>query len=552
MKRLLVILCLFLIFYAVSFAQTDEIQLTLNGQPVELTSPIRQTESGHFLVPMDEFFGLLQIPVDELPTRHLGVFRDNIYVKFRLDSPYYELNGREFRWTNLPTRRGDVAYIEIDVFLKYMDLAYTFNESKQLLELRSTRALDLYRPDAAALKQVPSLRTGLRYSVPNFWTRQDPGYGATILGQKIVFHLEKLPSNMTGIEDAITDFLALPRLNLTDFEVMPVRYYDTNLFRVTWYRYHSSKPLAEDSGQTENLLLGFFELNQQYFAAILESNLGDPPYLEQLFQDILDSVQSGTYSIDSLSEHYVEFRNYSENRTFISTPIYSNIRTAGQLPFRGNINPDIEYLDVIVKKGPRSFEYQIPVTYGSFDQSIPIPFGLGFHQVTIMLPDNVPLADDFYLEEDNRTLIKLSVINRTLGESLLVSSSKLVNKNHELVLAAVSDIPDDRTNYDKAEAAFAKLDQFSLSQHETIDQLLSDQSGNSQAVAAVYTSYLRAMNIPSRILKTHFGSEYYVEFFSNGKWVFTRPGNYVRAKDDPRRYFDVERPQGIRIDLLDY
>lgn len=552
MKRILFIFFLILIISSVSFAETGDMELTINSQPVVLEHPIILTPSGGFFAPMEEFFGAMRIPLDELPSRHLAVFRDNIFVKFRPDYPLYELNGREFRWQTMPTTRDDVLYIEIDVFLKYMDLAYSYDEENHQLDVRSSQNLDFYRPDSTALKQVPSLRTGLRYSVPNFWNRLDSGYGTVLLDQEIIFNLDRLTSTEPNLEDAVIEHLADPTLDLLGLDFMPVRSLQTPLFKASIHHYHRISQDPDETTETRISLWGFFELDNQFYSANLESNLADQAYLEQVFEDILESIESNTYSIDSLSEHYVEFNNYSLHRAFISSPVYSNIMTAGQLTFRGNIQPDIEYLDVLVKKGRRTFEYQIPVTYGSFDEPIPIPFGLGFHQVTVLLPDTIEPADDVYLEEDPRTLIKFSVINRTLGESLLLSSSKLVNKNHELVQAAVSDIPVRSTNYEKAEQAFAKLDQFSFSTNQTLDQLLSDNTGNSQAIASVYTSYLRAMDIPSRILKTRYGQDYYVEFFSNGKWIFTRPGNFIRDRQPMSRYFGVSKPSAIQLDLLDY
>lgn len=552
MKRFVILILLALISLAPSFAEDESIELTINSQPVELEHPIIQTESGQFLAPMEEFFTALRIPIDQLPSRHLSVFRDNIFLKFRQDYPLYEVNGREFRWTNVPSMRDGVVYIEINMFLKYMDLAGHFDEKTNRLDIRTSRALDFYRPESTAQKQVPSIRTGLRYLVPSFWNRQEFGYGVNLMGQTVSISFDRLPANETGLEDAITNYMADQASQVSSLDPLPKRSLTLPLFNATIASFQRRLAPTDDPMGYRFSQWGFFELNGQYFVANLESNLNDQPYLIQLFDDILESVESSTLSIDSLSEHYVEFRNYSLFRTFISSPIYSNIRTNGQLNFRGNIDSSVEYLDVIVKKGRRTFEYQIPVTYGAFDEPIPIPFGLGFHQVTILLPEGVESADDFYLEEDSRTLLKLSVINRTLGESLLTSSSKLVHKDHELIQAAIKDIPSQLTNYQKAEKAFALLDQFSASNNDTLDMLLADNTGNSKALAAVYTSYLRAMNVPTRILKTSQGSDYFVEFYSNGKWIFTRPYQYMRNKITMSRYFDVSRPKDIQLDLLDY
>lgn len=548
----MILLLLVFISLAPSFAEDESIELTINSQPVNLEHPIIQTEGGQFLAPMEEFFTALKIPIDELPSGHLSVFRDNIFLKFRQDYPLYEVNGREFSWINVPTMRDGVVYIEIDMFIKYMDLADHFDEKNSHLDIRTSRALDFYRPESTAQKLVPSIRTGLRYLVPSFWNRLEFGYGIDLMGQTMSISFDRLPANETGLEDAIINYMADPARKVSSLEPLPRRSLTLPLFNAKVASYQRKLSPTDDPMGYRYSQWGFFELNGQYFVANLESNLNDQPYLIQLFDDILESVESSTLSIDSLSEHYVEFRNYSLFKTFISSQIYSNIRTDGQLNFRGNIDSSVEYLDVIVKKGRRTFEYQIPVTYGSFDEPIPIPFGLGFHQVTILLPEGADTADDFYLEEDKRTLLKLSVINRTLGESLLTSSSKLVNKDHELVQETIRQIPSELTNYQKAEKAFALLDQFSESHNDTLELLLADGTGNSQALAAVYTSYLRAMNVPARLLKTSRSSDYFVEFYSNGKWIFTRPYQYMRNKITMSRYFDVPRPKDIQLDLLDY
>lgn len=552
MKRFLIFLLFLGLTLSLSFAEDETISLMINAQPVTLEQPIIQTEDGRFLAPMEEFFTALQIPIDELPSRHLSVFRDNIFLKFRPDYPLYEVNGREFRWINMPTMRDEVIYIEIDMFIKYMDLGYSYNSEERLLDIRTSRALDFYRPESTAQKQVPSIPTGLRYSIPSFWLRQEVGYGVTLQDQTIAIQFDRLPPNETGLEDAIINYLADPARNITLLDPLPKRSLKLPLFNAIVAPYQRPLGPTDDPLTYRYSQWGFFELSGQYFVANLESNINDQPYLIQLFDDILASVESNTYSIDSLSEHYVEFRNYSLFRTFISSPIYSNIRTAGELTFRGNIQSNVEYLDVIVQKGKRLFEYQVPVTYGAFDEAIPIPFGLGFHQVTILLPEGLDTADDYYLEEDSRTLLKLSVINRTLGESLLTSSSKLVNKDHELVQEAIQDIPTNLTNHAKAELAFKQLEQFGVSRNDTLEQLLADGTGNSKAIASVYTSYLRAMNIPARLLQTRNGIDYFVEFFSNGKWIFTRPYQYVQSPVAMSRFFDVKKPTDIQLDLLDY
>lgn len=556
MKRLIILLTLILLISGCSFAQSEEIHLNINGQAVNLEHPIIWADNGEFLVPMEAFFAALQIPIDELPSGQLAVFRDNIFVKFRPNFSLYEVNGREYRWRNIPAYRNEVLYVPIDMFIQYMDLDADFDKDSLTLNVRSTRALDFFHPESTATKQVPSLRTGLRYSVPNFWKRMDPGYGAQLQEHPLLFDLDRLRSEASELESAIQEFLIQPEQQLSGYQALPVRELSCPLFDAQIYPFIRQAPTpssdSEKEASTHQIQFGFFEINDAFYVAKLQSSLADSSYLEQLLDDILMSIQSATLSIDALSEHYVEFRNYSRFNSFISSPIYSNIPVSGHLSFRGNIDPAIEYLDVIVSRGRRHFEYQIPVSYGTFSDSIPIPFGLGFHQVNILLPENVDTAEDFYFEEAPNTLIKFSVINRTLGEGLLVSSSKLVNTQHELVQQTIEAIPEDLTNYAKAKQAFAELEQFNPSSNQTLEQLLNDSTGSSKAVAALYTSYLRAMNIPTRLVKPPHSQEYYVEFFSNGKWVFTRPMNYVRVKDNIDVYFDVSRPIGMVLDILDY
>ena len=553
MKRLVIISLLLLCLSFTSHAATTEIALHINGQAVELEHPLIETQPDVLLAPMEEFFAALQVPVDILPNDYRAVFRDNIFIKFRTDYNRYEINGREYAWTVTPRLIDGVLYGPIDVFLRFMDLEGSFSPEEQVLDIRTSRAIVSFRPDSYATKQVSSLGTGLTYSVPTFWEAQDSGgYGTRLLNQRILIDLKRIITDQDNLRDISHEYLLERTAAHDGFQVQPLRTLDSGLFEAFIYTYRLINPKLPAEQENHIISYGFFELNNQFFVAVLDSNLRDNNFLDQVLNDVLRSIQSKTYSIDSLSEHYVEFRNYSRFFSFISSPIYSNIQVSGELAFRGNLDPAIEYLDVLVEKGDRDFEYQIPVVYGSFDDRIPIPFGLGFHRVTILLPESIEGQEDLYLQEDDSTLLKFSVINRALGESLLVSSSKLVDKNHEQVQAAVAPIDESLTNYEKAYQAFLLLEQFGSSSHTTMEQLLATGSGSSKAVASLYTAYLRAMDIPTRMVRNSLIEEYFVEFFSNGKWIFTRPSHYIRVKDRIEVYFDVPRPQGIQIELLDY
>lgn len=531
-----------------TFAQTEPtpVNIQINAEPQLFSDPMLRDERGHFLAPMAEFFQKTGIQYDLSDDGEVIAFRDNIFIKFRPHHTTYALNGKELTW-DVPARyHGSTLYVSLSPFIRYTDLRATFDEETQTLHVTSGLFFE-QRRSRGLLKRLDIPGSQISVSIPYFWERTEPT--SFRLNPK-VGHLtfdvafeqvDPAASLREQMEKARENTSIPPEYSMFENREQLI---DNNTFYTRRYRGAPDPTqilLEETPPHFPYLSFSYFRIGDQLYTFTFRSDLSDIDSQVEVEQQILESVYSKIFSVDTLSEHYVEYALFRSLNMFLESPLYSNMTLNNQLRLKGAIDPDIESLEVTLLRQERSFQYTIPVREGFFNELVPVPFGLGFHRLILSAPTaktSDETSEKLHFGEAGTLLLKCSLINLSETEALYVSPSKEVLSRDPRVLAAVAGLDKNNLDYQNAQTLFKKLiDVYSIGEAESMREALQEKSGTPYALSLIYTAQLRAAGIASRIVRDEDSNRHFVEFYSNGEWIPTNPAGYISGSSKDERLF---------------
>lgn len=524
MKRKEKILLLLMIFPLLG-AGLRPLDLKLNGNLLE--APLLE-EEGEFYMPIKAFSQLTSMQLTERSDGNLILFRDNIFIKFNLNSNTYYLNGKEYTWKEAPFKKGREIYIPYRIILDYMNYNYQLDEEGLSI---TGGAYDISLSYQQNRQRVDFVDAKISYAIPYFWTRISPN---SFYHQETDTSLEVM---VFPLEDARLEDLMEKRLKEKD---------------LAGYKELSSKNFHV---QGKKALQQGYEKGSSYLGIsylTLETRLVETTFKSQgsplasainLEDEILSSVHFNAYTIDEMEEHYVELGPFYAMKTQLETPVYSNKLVSNHLLLKGQIHPSVRKLHAQVKRGKRSFDYSFDVDEdGSFTARIPIPFGLGFHSLTLSLAqeEETQPGDSLDFFTDGRALMKFSVLNTNLNEGLYLSYSDQVPSQHERIKELAQEVKDIDYDYEKAQALLLALgENFKAGSIKDPEEALEAGKLGRQSAALVYGALLRNSGVPTRIISNRSLSLYGVEVLSNGIWHKIDPYGYLRDPSSSLAYMSL-------------
>jgi transglutaminase-like putative cysteine protease len=295
---------------------------------------------------------------------------------------------------------------------------------------------------------------------------------------------------------------------------------------------------------------------------------------EGIFNAVMDTFQISKITIDENAEHYIELNKFFEYKTALTTPIYSNMMADGQFKFEGDVqnNEDnrLKGYHIVITKDDETIAYYAPLMANHFSASVPLPFGVGKHDISIYVdePSDVPaqaktsdLSLDDYIEEvitdednsDPKDLImRFSILNTSDDENkYLLPSSYIDYDNNDVYTIANSITFDQTSEYGKAKAVYLwVLKNYTYTEDTsnqaiyTAHEMLGYREGSDFELTLLYTGLLRALDIQARVVRgtSEDYSHYWVEVYLNGKWIVTDIASDVMSKNifSAQKYFDID------------
>lgn len=514
------------------------VDIKLNGKVID--TPLLSSEEEFFL-PIKTFSQLTSMQFTERSSGDVIIFRDNIFIKFNINSNIYYLNGKELKWKNPPFKKNNELYVPYRVLLDYMNFHYNLDDKEISITGGSQDVSLSYLQNR---QKVDFVDAKISYILPFFWKRSSPNSFSQEETDSFI-EVTTGPLGEGDLEDVISR--RLEELELEDFD----RNDSKNLLiegRRILHRSFIKKD--KDDKMTSYYGLSFFTLENRYVETFFFNHSQSPSSAIKLEEEILSSLQLNAYTIDEREEHYVELGGFFALGMELDLPLYSNMVVDKVLVLKGSIHPSVTRLRATVKRGKRSFDYSFPVEEGKFKARIPIPFGLGFHSLSLAIPASEEELSqeglDFFEGQDS--LLMFSLLNTSLEEGLLLSYSDSILSQEELVGELSSQVKGLSYDYDKARRLMEILgDNFSLGTVVGPGQALETRTLDRKTSALIYGALLRRSGIPTRIISNKSQTLFGVEILSNGLWHILDPYGYLREGKDsslfmslPKDYFGRE------------
>ncbi len=513
-------------------AALSPVALKLNGKLIE-DAPLLEKQ-GDLFIPLNYFSKLTSLQFTQRSNGDVLLFRDNIFIKFNVNSSTYFLNGKEFKWVTPPFSEKGELFIPYGTLLNFMNFQYSYDDEDKILTLASG-GYDVSLSYLQNRQKVDFAEGKISYNLPFFWQRLSPNsFSAQTSEMKI--DVESSPLGEKSLDEAMKERLA--QKHLEDFTKKAPR----QLFV-------EGKPIITQ-GYTKKEDQGFYYYGYSYFT--LENRLVETSFYThssslnsvlKLEEEILLSTQFNAYSIDDMEEHYVELAPFFAMQMTLEEALYSNMLVDNILHFKGKIHPTVKELQATVKRGKRRFNYTFPTEEGHFDAEIPIPFGLGFHSLSItMNPSSTEeiLDSPLIFNEDEHLILKVSLLNTSLDEGLYLSYSDLVLTEDDHIRKISALVKDRSFDYTKAEVLLTLLkENFTTGGSDEPHIALEDKALSKKSAALIYAALLRSSGVPTKVLSNKSQSIYGVEILSNGLWHIVDPYNFLLDQEPPSKYMSL-------------
>lgn len=547
--------------------------------------------NGEIMVSARSFFEKVGAQVLKIEaTGEVIAYRDNIFVKLRPHSKVAFVNGRS---KNMPvhtiTVKGDL-FISASFAAKTLEMSHTGDNTTHAISINyRENILEYQQFGFRHFKRATLPNWGISFYIPEYWQKSelDPNRFET----DGIFESYALVAGYEPLGPQFTRQLYRDRL----IEALIAEHGDA--FHLVS---NSTQKLGEYlsdvvafevklTNETKHYILYvFYEQNIGY------TLLGEYQKFDEFSdsQDIFDLIAS-TFSITKLTineqlEHYTELGSFHKHGVSFRKPIHSNMPVNNQFVFTGYLeNPEnIKGFHVIVTKDGDESVFYVPVIDGGFNTRVFTPFGLGKHNVTVVLDRALEAEEeavnvDIPISETETEAIETPTFSEILDA--LVRDAQLLTVDTDTVdtimkfsvLNISSDrirylLPSDYVNYDATELynisnalTFRLTNQASKSRalydwiiesfiySETVQderittalELIDETRANSIELCILYTGLLRSVDIPARIVKgTSIDStEYWVEAYINGSWFVSDIAKGTRDKNTALEHFGLDQ-----------
>lgn len=546
MKKLRKILLLILLLPLLG-AALSPVDLNLNGKFVEET-PLLEKQ-GELFIPIEPFSKLTSLQFREKNKGDIILFRDNVFIKFNTNSSTYFLNGKEFTWKNPPFVENGELYLPYRILLDFMNFQYSYNAEKKLLELATGTGYDVSLSYRQNRQKVDFAEAKISYNLPYFWKRTSLNSFSS-LENSLKIEVSSRPLGEEKPADAIKRLVE--EKSFDDFEKRTPRQLFVEATSIANYGY-----VKKEQDLYYYYGLSYFTLENRLIETAFCAQGATLEPILKLEEDILSSAQFNAYTIDDMQEHYVELEAFTSLKMSLDDPLYANMLVDNTLAFKGEINPSIKELHATVKRGDRRFYHSFAVKEGKFDTSIPIPFGLGFHSLSIALsppPEEESRASSLPYSEDKNILLRFSLLNTSLDEGLYLSYSNLVPTQREEIGILSYQVRNKSFDYYKAEALLSLLkENFSLGKVDDPLLALEEKTLSKKSAALIYAALLRRAGVPTQVISNISQTIYGVEILSNGRWIVIDPYRFLLNEDPPLEHMSLDQDHfGTRAYYYDF
>jgi transglutaminase-like putative cysteine protease len=241
-------------------------------------------------------------------------------------------------------------------------------------------------------------------------------------------------------------------------------------------------------------------------------------------------MQLNAKTIESTSEHYIEYSAFFNYNFHLETKFISNEEVRSKFAIKGlTSNYDtIERLYAVVSKGDQKTSFNIPLTdTGDFDSFLYTPFGVGKHNITLYAKTKDTTKDEAVLQF---SVINLSSkVTKYLIPSLYAQSDTVEARSLASFLTHQT-----TSSYLRAQAIYEYIISDISLESETFESLENLKTSNEVIISETATpleanillaTLLRATNIPSKVYMGQIGTRiyYFVSAEINGVWSVFDP-----------------------------
>lgn len=534
--------------------------------------------NGEIMVSARTFFEKVGAQVLSIEsTGEIIAYRDNIFLKFRPNTREAFINGQT------KTMPVHAVTIKGDLFIS-ASYAATMLEMSHSKDLSSRSLLIGYRENVLEYRQFgyrhfkrASLPNwGISFYIPEYWQKSETE--SNRFETDGLFESYALVAGYEPLGQSFTRQLFRERL-LDDLKTQngdAFHLVSTSTLRLGEYLSDViSYEIKTTDGIKYYILYVFFEQNIGY------TLLGEYHRFDESSEskDIFDLIAS-TFSITKLSineqlEHYTELGSFHKIGVRFRKTIYSNMPVNNQFAFTGTLTApeDIKGFNIIVTKDGEQAAFYVPVFDGSFNTRIFTPFGLGKHNITVVLDreteskgdiaeESIPdseaadlnpvfsiVLDELVMEalqstvdvNSVDTIMKFSVLNISAdrirfllpSDYINYDSPALYNISNALTFRLTNQATKSRALYEWVVENYIYSETIREERLATALELIDRSRANSVELCILYAGLLRSVDIPARIVKgiSLDVTDYWVEAFINGRWFVSDIASDVRDKN---------------------
>jgi len=515
-------------------------------------------KDGRTMVPMRAIFEYLGASVSWYEkTRNVVAYKDNMFIKLKIDSKTAYKNGKSFNLDAAPMIKNGRTLVPVRFVSESLGMNVNWDSETRTVVLNYEEGVEILKEiDDITYKLVSLNDYGLKFMIPYYWNQSDnEGHVFTHEDEenKIKMTIDIKQFEKPKSLDKFTEENKLNLLEKYKNNIVIVgndtKEINNIKVNVVQLRNSSSEP------EVKQVLYFFTTSNYGYIITFSYYSEGNDSQLQNMFSAIIDTIEIGSLTVDVQDEHYIEYDEFFKKGFKLDSEIYSNMDVENRLKFKGTIskNVNLEYIFVKVAKGSESMEFKIPVKNHEFDSFIYTPFGLGKHNIIIGTP----------IDENNtsRYIMQFSVINTNNDYLRYLVPSRFIEKNDKEIASLANEITKNHiTEYNKAVAMYKWVAEnidyvpnASIDNPRSAKQTLTDKKGDCDEIAFLYAALSRAIGIPAKVVSGKINEEYHAwnEIQINGKWIIvdaTWGAGYIDSadgetfvKDLNMKYFNPDR-----------
>ncbi|MBN2260175.1 MAG: hypothetical protein JW702_06505 [Clostridiales bacterium] len=553
MKRLFTVLILIIILSSLSFG-SDDLSVFYNNQLISFeSSPIILENS--VLLPAIEISKLFGAQYTwDADAKLITIYRDNTFIKFSGSSYLSYVNGKSIMMDAATSIYNGILFVPIDFITNVFDINLEYDAINGVMRMTNNKR-NIYKTYTDYFyKTVELPNFNINFDIPYYWEYLDEenrtfgyqsDYENVSMNVTLINNLENTTTD-NYIKNLYFNFnLANPENNYFKISEKP---YITSGF--------SGKLVVYQSKDIENKIINAHYITQAdniIYSFNFSFYKQDSEYILSTIENIINSFEIQSFAIEVADEHYVEYPKFINLKTSMKNEIYSNTQVKNSLNFSGTIDSSVKNLIAIVERNNESFTFNITVKDGYFDESIYFPFGLGKHNVSILLETDSNLAINTELVDLNsqsNLMMKFSVIN--ISDDFIrytIPDTNIDPNNLNLQSMAYLLTYKSLTDYAKSLDIYNYILENIKLKSENISQSSYDvyiyNEGNNLSITNFYVTLLRSLDIPSRVFRgSYFNNyHYWAEVYLNGSWYIVDPtfGILSAQKQDGKNYFIANR-----------